>query len=140
MRLDYTLYGLAALFFLITVVSAILVETNETRSLWVVTTAVLGILSIGVGYYQRPKTTTEACQPAVPIPQATMLQTPQVTTVEAPKEEKTEAPTEAPSSIETPPVTAVVTPVSRKMRLTRVKGIGDKRVAQLKALGINSLD
>ncbi len=139
MRLDYMLYTVAAIFFLITIVSAILVET-ETRSLWVVTTAVLGILSIGMGYYQRPKTTLEVCQPAVPLPQATMPQIPQETTVEAPKEEKTESPTEAISSVETPPVTAVVTPVSRKMRLTRVKGIGDKRVVQLKALGINSLN
>ena len=42
--------------------------------------------------------------------------------------------------MEVTPAAEVATPVRRKLRLTRVKGIGEKRVAQLKALGINSLD
>ncbi|MCJ7560147.1 helix-hairpin-helix domain-containing protein [Candidatus Bathyarchaeota archaeon] len=138
MRLDYTLYILAVLFFLITAVSSIILVETE-RSLWVVTTVVLGILSVGLGYYQRPKAKAEACQPAVPISQPTMPQTQPAPPVEAPREEKTEAPTAEPPLMETPPVTQTATLVSRKMRLTRIKGIGEKRVAQLNSLGINNI-
>ena len=116
MRLDYTLYVLAAVFFLITIVSLVtplIVETE--RNLWVVTTVVLGILSAGLGYSQRPKTEAQACQPAVQIPQATVPQTQPATTME------TSAMTEA-------------------LELTQVKGIGEKRATQLKALGINSVN
>ena len=140
MRLDYTLYVLAALFFVITAVALVVNLPQTEQSLWVVTTVVLGLLSIGVGYYQRPKTQTQACQPAVPISQPTIAQTQPAIPVVAPLEEKTEAPTEAPPVMEVTPVAEVANPVRRKLRLTRVKGIGEKRVAQLKALGINSLD
>jgi predicted flap endonuclease-1-like 5' DNA nuclease len=135
MRLDYTLYILAVLFFLITAVAIL----TETESLWVVTAVVLGILSVGLGYYQRPKAKAEACQPAVPISQPTMPQTQPAPPVEAPREEKTEAPTAEPPLMETPPVTQTATLVSRKTRLTRIKGIGEKRVAQLNSLGINNI-
>jgi len=115
MRLDYTLYILAVLLFLITVVSLVTPLIAEAeRSLWVVTTVVLGILSVGLGYSQRPKTEAQACQPAVQIPQATVPQKP-ATTME------TSAMTEA-------------------LELTQVKGIGVKRATQLKVLGINNVD
>jgi predicted flap endonuclease-1-like 5' DNA nuclease len=100
---------------------------EEVKSLWVVTTVVLGLLTIGLGYSQRPKTKAQACQPAVAIPQ---------TTVEAPKEEKTEVPMEKLSMKEAP---TVATPAAT-MDLTQVKGIGEKRAMQLKALGIDSVD
>ena len=69
MRLDYGLYIVAALLFTITVFSAVLLVENE-RSLWVVTTALLGILALGVGYYQRPRATvsTQLPPPAVTEP------------------------------------------------------------------------
>jgi predicted flap endonuclease-1-like 5' DNA nuclease len=140
MRLDYTLYALAALLLIITVVpfvAPIGVETTETKSVWVVATVVLGLLSIGLGYSQRPKTEAQACQPAVPIPQKTMPQTQPATTVEAPKEEKPEAPIEKATMKEAP---KVATSAAATMDLTQVKGIGEKRATQLKALGINSVD
>jgi predicted flap endonuclease-1-like 5' DNA nuclease len=140
MRLDYTLYVLAALLLIITVVPFVVTiegVESETRNLWVVTTAVLGILSIGLGYSQRPKTKAQACQPAVPIPQKTMPQTQPATTVEAPKEEKPEAPIEKATMQKAP---KVATPAATTMGLTQVKGIGEKRATQLKALGINSVD
>jgi predicted flap endonuclease-1-like 5' DNA nuclease len=124
MRLDHTLYVLAALLLIITAVPFVVAIEEEVRSLWVVTTVVLGLLSIGLGYSQRPKTSAQACQPAVAIPQTTAPE-PQPATMEAPKEEKAEAP------IATPAAT---------MDLTQVKGIGEKRAMQLKALGINSVD
>ena len=123
MRLDYTLYALATVFFLITIVSLVtplIVETE--RNLWVLTTVVLGILSIGLGYSQRPKTKAQACQPAVQIPQATVPQTQPATTME------------------TPVITEASTPAAPTIELTQVKGIGEKRATQLKALGINSVD
>jgi predicted flap endonuclease-1-like 5' DNA nuclease len=115
MRLDYTLYVLAAVFFLITTVSLVTSLIAETeRNLWVVTTVVLGILSIGLGYTQRPKTEAQTRQPAVQIPQATVPQKPATT-------------------METPAMTEA-------LELTQVKGIGEKRATQLKALGISSVD
>ena len=141
MRLDYTLYLLAAVFFLITAVSfAMLMEQTTERNLWVVTTVVLGLFSIGLGYTQRPKVSVAVQQPAVSIPQTATPQTPQAATmetpaVEAPKEEKIEMPVEA-KMIEAPtPPPAIPT-----IELTRVKGIGEKRATQLKALGINNVD
>jgi predicted flap endonuclease-1-like 5' DNA nuclease len=131
MRLDYTLYVLAALILIITAVPFMVgiqgVE-SDTKSLWVVTTVVLGLVSIGLGYSQRPKTEAQACQPAMLTPQAPM---------EAPKKEKAEVPMEKTMTKETiapaPSMTATMQP-------TQVKGIGEKRATQLKALGINSVD
>ena len=116
MRLDYTLYVLAALLFLITIVSLVTPLIAETeRNLWVVTTVVLGLLSVGLGYSQRPKTEAQACQPAVQIPQAMVPQTQPATTMETPA-------------------------MTETLELTQVKGIGEKRATQLKALGINSVE
>ena len=131
MRLDYTLYILAAILLVITVIPFVVTiegVESDTRSLWVVTTVVLGLLSIGLGYSQRPKTEAQACQTAVTAPPEATSQTQPAATVEAPKEEKPVAPTK---------VATVVTPAPT-MELTQVKGIGAKRATQLKALGINS--
>jgi len=133
MRLDYTLYVLAALLLIITVVPFVVtidgVESETTRNLWVVTTAVLGILSIGLGYSQRPKTRLQACEPADPISQKTMPEAQPAETIEAPIEKPVmkAAPT-------------VATPTAATIDLTQVKGIGEKRATQLKTLGINSVD
>jgi predicted flap endonuclease-1-like 5' DNA nuclease len=133
MRLDYTLYALAVVFFLITVVSFVmLTEQQNERNLWVVATVVLGLLSIGLGYYQRPKAIVEAPQPAVPIPQ--------VTTVEALKEEKVEATLQATPVAPAPELAITPPSAAPTIELTQVKGIGEKRAAQLKAIGINSVD
>ena len=126
MRLDYTLYVLAALLLIITVIPFVITiegVESDTRSLWVVTTVVLGLLSIGLGYTQRPKTEAQACQPAV----STQAQPAEM---EAPKQEKTLTPTE-PDMVEN---------AASTMALTQVKGIGEKRAVQLKTLGINSVE
>ena len=126
MRLDYTLYVLAALLLIITVIPFVITiegVESDTRSLWVVTTVVLGLLSIGLGYTQRPKTEAQACQPAV----STQAQPAEM---EAPKQEKTLTPTEP----------AMVENAASTMALTQVKGIGEKRAVQLKTLGINSVE
>jgi predicted flap endonuclease-1-like 5' DNA nuclease len=140
MRLDYTLYVLAIILFIITVipfVAPIGGETPETQSVWVVASVVLGLLSLGLGYAQRPKTEAQACQPAISRTQETLPETQPVTTTRAPKEEQTEVPMEKPVMKETP---TMATPTATTRELTHVKGIGEKRAAQLKALGINSVD
>ena len=140
MRLDYTLYALAAILFIITVVpfvAPIVGETPETQSVWVVASVVLGLLSLGLGYTQRPKTEAQACQPATTTSQETMPETQTTTTMETPKEEKTEVRMEKPAMKEAPTMT---TSAAATLELTQVKGIGEKRATQLKALGINSVD
>jgi predicted flap endonuclease-1-like 5' DNA nuclease len=140
MRLDYILYALAALILIITIVPfAVTIEgvETETRSLWVVTTVVVGLLTIGLGYSQRPKAAAQACKPDITAPQETLPPTQPETTVEAPEEEKTEALIEKTAIKEAP---APASSVTATMDLTQVKGIGEKRAAQLKALGINSAD
>jgi predicted flap endonuclease-1-like 5' DNA nuclease len=118
MRLDYMLYVLAAVLLIIAVIPFVVTiegVESDTRSLWVVSIAVLGFLSIGLGYSQRPKTEAQACQPAVTSPEVTVPQTQPAATMETP------AMTEA-------------------LGLTQVKGIGEKRATQLKAIGISSVD
>lgn len=125
MRSDYTLYVVAVIFFILTTV--VLAYQVEFREVWVVTTAVFGLLSIGLGYSQRPKP-----QPAAAT---THVETSIATVAVAP-----------------PPVASVVTEVAepkpiaitetipRRLRLTKIRGIGDKRAGQLKSLGINNLE
>ena len=118
MRLDYMLYVLAAVLLIIAIVPFVVTMEGvglETRSLWVVTAAVLGLLSIGLGYSQRPKTEAQACQTAVTSPEVTVPQTQPAATMETPA-------------------------MAETLELTQVKGIGEKRAAQLKAIGINSVN
>lgn len=140
MRLDYTLYILAALLLIITVVpfvAPIGVETLETRSVWVGASVMLGLLSIGLGYSQRPKTSAQACQPALSVHQETISEPQPETTMEALKTEVTEASMEKPAMKKTQ---TQPTSIAATMGLTQVKGIGEKRASQLKALGISSIN
>jgi predicted flap endonuclease-1-like 5' DNA nuclease len=134
MRSDYTLYVLAAVFFLLTAVSSTMVKDQNEQTIWVGTTVVLGLISIGLGYYTRPKAKKVTPQPAVPAPQPIMPQTSPEITVEAPEEEKAKTAMEIPTPAPAP------APAAPTIELTRVKGIGEKRATQLKALGINSVD
>jgi predicted flap endonuclease-1-like 5' DNA nuclease len=117
MRSDYALYGVAIIFFVITAFSLIVLSGVE-QSLSVVTTVVLGILFVGLGFTLRPSTkTARATAPT--------------------------AQTQAPVAIETPikeEKEAVVETASKTLELTLVKGIKEKRAAQLKALGINTVE
>ena len=65
MRSDYALYGVAIIFFILT--GIVLAYQVELKELWVVTTAVLGLLFVGLGCSQRPKlmvTTIKAPSPS----------------------------------------------------------------------------
>jgi predicted flap endonuclease-1-like 5' DNA nuclease len=127
------LYAVAIIFFILTGAVAAIYWTEQ--QVWVVTTAVLGLVFIGLGYTQRPKPTmtttattttttttslaTTAPAPPAPQPAPTRTQT-----------EEVETPTPV-QTVEVPPPTP---------ETMKVKGIGEKRAAQLKALGINSIE
>jgi predicted flap endonuclease-1-like 5' DNA nuclease len=139
MRLDYTLYILASLLLIITVIPFVVTiegVESDTKTLWVITTVALGLLSIGLGYSQKPKTEAQSCQPEVAEPQEE-IQIQLVATAEAPKEEKNVAYMKA---VEVNKEIINSDPSISTMKLTQVKGIGEKRASQLKALGINSVD
>jgi len=121
MRSDYALYIVAVIFFVLT--GIVLAYQIELKELWIVTTAILGFLFVGLGYTQKPKSqaiTVEA-PPRVSAPE---MPTPSPVT-EVMAEEKVET------------VMEVAPP---KVELTQVKGIGEKRAQQLKALGISGVE
>ena len=153
MRSDYLLYLLAAVFFIITAVSLALVIDQAEKSLWVVTTVVLGLFSVGLGYYQRPKPTTTARQPApaassvtvepggAHVKEAHLAES--VETHAEPATTPVSAPTMPAQVIAPVPVLAsppVETSSSLKSELAAIKGINEKRAAELRAIGINSID
>jgi len=87
---------------------------KRSPSTTVVTTVVLGLLFIGLGRSQRPKPEATTIE-AIPVPTAPTAVT----------GEKTETVMEAAPSV---------------AALTEVKGIGEKRAEQLRALGISSIE
>lgn len=148
MRLDYVMYVVAGLFFIITIISAVTTYMEATQSLWVVSTVVLGLLSIGFGYFQRPRAMVQASQSNVPVSETAAPQTIQssaepVKVVEkSPVIETTiavEPPTQTSSTVTETTSNLPVTHVKRS-QVKRIKGIGQKRAAQLNSLGINSFE
>lgn len=167
MRLDYTLYGLAVIFFIVAVVSLILVSDNTGKLLLTVSTAVIGLISVGTGFMLKPKVQTAT---SIPVPtvtqeapaeqsqQATMEETPvdepkieaapvvEVSVVDAVSQTETPS-TEALVTTEviaeatpTPTIPTTETSTDTSIDLTQVKGIGEKRATQLKANGISSIE
>ena len=157
MRLDYILYALAAVFFVITITSAFSL-TGTDQILWILTSGLLGILSLSLGFIQRPKPAQINQSPTLAT--ATSATQPTETAkVEAPKEEE-KLPPQTPPATETPVIQEPVATVQPAMpeppantvpsieanepsiehALTEVSGIGEKRASQLKALGINTVD
>lgn len=116
MRTDYVLYVVAVILFIITGIVAVYPSVDKT--LWIASTAVLGLFFASLGLSKRPKTQSIAVETT---PATTVTVQPTVT--EEPKKEET------PTVMETPVVT---------IELTQVKGIKAKRAEQLKALGINN--
>ena len=124
MRSDYALYAVAVILFILTGVGAYMAQ-----SLWIVTTAVLGLVFIGIGYWQRPH--EEAIAQNTPQTAITAM-TPAVSVTASPP------PPPAPKA-ETRPIPVVETkPPSAG--LLDVKGIKEKRAQQLKTLGINTVE
>ncbi len=124
MRSDYSLYAVAIVFFILTgVVAAYSIE----QQLWIVTTAVLGLVFIGLGYTQRPRHATSMT--TIPVT-ATQITTPS---------QPSPLQTKVKGDLEEDRVEQVVVGPPR-IGLTEIKGIKEKRAEQLKAIGINSID
>jgi predicted flap endonuclease-1-like 5' DNA nuclease len=149
MRLDYTLYVLAAVFFLIAAVSFAMVMEQPERNLWVVVTVVLALFSLGLGYYERPKAKTAAVpQPAVSavIEDAHAKEAYRAENVEEAgetpliPETTTPVPMQVLAPIPVPTPASVETPATPTINLTDVRGIGEKRATQLRAIGVNSVE
>ena len=132
MRLDYTMYALAIVFFIITAVSFALVTEQNGRSLYVVSAVVLGVLSITFGYFMRPKTKANNMnQLTTPTPSAPQS----AVTIEgllaaAPKVEASMEETLINSS-----------PVSKvpELEFAQIRGINKTRATELMANGIKNL-
>jgi predicted flap endonuclease-1-like 5' DNA nuclease len=129
MRSDYALYTVAIIFFIITgIVFASQIEEGY-KSLGIITTAILGLFFIGLGYTQRPKPKVQTAVAAPPTPPSI--------------QPMAQAPPPSP-----PSPTTVVTAEEKVVEmealagtpLTEVKGVGEKRAEQLKALGINNVE
>lgn len=120
MRSDHALYIVAIIFFIIT--GMVLAYQVQPVELLAVITAVIGIFFIGLGYTQRPKAKVPTPAAAPEVPQPLPAQPSPPTPTEAVEEKAVEV---------APPVG---TP------LTQIKGIGEKRTEQLKALGINTVE
>jgi len=133
MRSDYALYAVAVILFILTGVVAVYAATQQ---LWIVTTAVVGFVFIGLGYWQRPQqetalqTTTQKPTPIMPPPM-------NVITPPPPTPKATEVMQETTIKPEVPPVVEIEPP---SVGLLNVKGIKEKRAQQLKAIGINTVE
>lgn len=125
MRSDYALYAVAIIFFVITGITYVALQTTPTMTLSVVATTVLGLLFLVLGYTIRPK--SQAITVETPSSLPAVVTPTHITVPEAVKEEKTETVVEGPSA-------------PSKMELTNVKGIKQKRASQLTALGVNSVE
>jgi predicted flap endonuclease-1-like 5' DNA nuclease len=117
------MYIVAVIFFVLT--SAVLIYQVEMKELWVLTTAVLGLLFIGLGYSQRPRPQMTAPVVETTPPPAAPAPAPAPAAVTETVEQTTEIAVEA---VPPPP------------ELTKVKGIGNIRAKQLNALGVNTIE
>ncbi|HVP16843.1 MAG TPA: helix-hairpin-helix domain-containing protein [candidate division Zixibacteria bacterium] len=141
MRLDYVSYAVAIVFFIVTLVATV---SFEQQQVWVVTTVVIGLAFLGLGYTQRPKPAAPAVTTSVPPPLPSQPQRQQE------QQQQEQQVPEVTTALSQPIVTdvvkleeakPVVQPVPSPVGgLTDVKGIGEKRAAQLRALGITSVE
>jgi predicted flap endonuclease-1-like 5' DNA nuclease len=135
MRSDYALYAVAVILFILTGVVAVYAATQQ---LWIVTTAVVGFVFIGLGYWQRPQqettlqTTTQKPTPIMTTPINVLTPPPPPPTPKA-----AEVMQETTIKPEVPPVIEIRPP---SVGLLDVKGIKEKRAQQLKAIGINTVE
>ena len=133
MRLDYVLYVVAIMCFIVTgAVAAYATTQAQDQNLWIVTATVVGLAFIGVGYTQRPREGTQTQIAVSPPPPPPIPQTPKA--VEVKIENKVE---EIKAEPQPAPVIEVKPP---SVGLLDVKGIKDKRAQQLKTVGINSVE
>ena len=133
MRLDYALYIVAVICFII---SGVWAAYTAIQSLWIVTPIVFGLVFIGLGYTQRPRQSITTQMAVAPPP-------PAVVTVPAPKATEVVVEEKKPEEAKPEPVVQAVPVVEVKAPspgLLQVKGIKEKRAQQLNAIGINTVE
>jgi predicted flap endonuclease-1-like 5' DNA nuclease len=160
-RSDYLLYLLAVVFLLIAVTSIALVVDETQRTLWTVSSIVLGLVSASLGYYERPRpkaiaAKTSEVQPAEfvdpHIKESHLAESVEkhgepfeapITTTSVPMQEPVPMPVLSPGSAPPAgpasagmPAVAAEAPVPSVSELLTIKGISEKRAAQLNAAGI----
>jgi predicted flap endonuclease-1-like 5' DNA nuclease len=116
MRSDYALYAVAIIFFILTGIT--LAYQVESQELWIISTFVLGLFFIGLGYSQRPKAQAKTVTVEGPPPPTPAVQEPVAQDIQQ----------------------IVEKPAPTVKGLTEVKGIGEKRAGQLKNIGISSVE
>ncbi len=164
MRSDNLFYALAVVFFLIAVISMIVIADETQRTLWTIIDVVLGLVSAGLGYYQRPKpkmteATPSEVQPtelgdshikeshlAESVEKHYEPSTPTITTTSVPMEMPAPmpvlAPEQKPPILPAPaemPALEATGQVPAESELLRIIGINEKRAAQLNTVGINTI-
>jgi len=159
MRLDYALYGLAVILFVLTAVNLVYITEPNDQIIYSTLTGVVGLLCLGGGYLMRPKANLALkggmTQPAA-VEQTAQTETPKIDaqTTEFPKTENTTpsvAPIdvepsleslkpEKPTTVETPPEMQVSTSPQVNSAFSQIRGINQKRAEQLRANGINTLE
>lgn len=100
MRLDFALYGLAVVLFALSAIVLLTVAEVDGRSVYVVSTAVLGLLTTATGYLIRPKSQSNApvepvISPSPPVQMEPVQQAP----VEVPEVEAAEPETPEPAAV-----------------------------------------
>jgi len=116
MRSDYALYAVAIIFFILTGIT--LAYQVEAQELWIISTFVLGLFFIGLGYSQRPKAQAKTVTVEAPPPPTPAVQEPVAQDIQE----------------------IVEKPAPTVKELTEVKGIGEKRADQLKNIGISNVE
>lgn len=134
------LYVVAGICFIITGLAFALAISPFERNLSAVSSVILGLFFAGLGITQRPKmspTTIEVPARSIqPLSAATAIM--EVQTASSPPVIVETAPPTKAEEISVP--VEPIAPATPAIQLTDVKGIGLKRMEQLKALGISSVD
>lgn len=111
MRLDYTLYGLAIIFFVVAAVSLVVVSDQTGKMLLTVSTAVIGLVSVSTGIMLKPKVQTVVSTSAPAVTQEASVEQPTVAepAVDTPV---IEAPPETASVVEAPVIESPIAVVA----------------------------
>ena len=106
MRLDFTLYGLAIVLFLVAVAAFFVFSENEFQIIFTLSATLLGLVCVTTGYFVRPKLQK------TPQMQTTVSTQPQTQPEETPK---AEASTEAEKPKNEVPITITESPVEKQL-------------------------
>lgn len=137
LRLDYTLYVIAAMVFVATGMA--LGYQVAYKELWVISTVVLGLTFVGLGYLQRPKARPIAVEASTPISSVQSTPLPAITDPGVPSLVATSQQSQETAETVVAQEGTAGAP-SKTISLTDVKGIGEKRAERLRSIGINTVE